>query len=518
VTQATPSADKIYKIAAGEVGYHEGSNNSNKYAAVVGVPNNQAWCTTFASWLFIQANLKSLCLMSDYSVDQYNWFKSKGRSSAYPAVGAVVWFGPGAENHTGWVYAYDADNIYTIEGNFNNEVNFHVRSRRDDIASIGAVYAYGYPAFAEGIVTADPNHTVAGSVYAATASVNKTGDTPPVTTPPADGGGTTTTVPGKTYVVKSGDTWASIASANGVALADVLALNGVKPAVGATIKVTADTTTTTPPPPSTDYTVFPGAGSFTLGATNGYVQQLTTWLLARGGTVPVTSTFTTVVQSEVAAFQAAQGWSGSDADGIPGATSWGMLKNHTGSDIPPVGGGTGGTTTPPTSYVSSVAINDKTGVSYARYTGSMSVASAVAGALAARGITGSTAVANWTKGMTTIIGRESSGDWNACNRNDSNNKTPSGYSMVADYGNGYPGGNLNGALTNYQCSRGGAQCIPQTFAANHCPGTSNMIYDPVANVAASIGYIRAEYGVALDGSNLASKVQQADPNRSPSGY
>ena len=174
----------------------------------------------------------------------------------------------------------------------------------------------------------------------------------------------------------------------------------------------------------------------------------------------------------------------------------------------------------PAAWVNSSAIDNKSGVSFARYTSGGTVAQWIAGACAARGITDPTAINYWVKGYTTAISRESSGDANACNTNDSNDKTPPGFSQVADYGTGYgnPSGNLNGRLVNYQCSRGVAQCIPQTFASNHCPGTSNMIYDPVANIAASMGYVVAQYGVSHDGHDLASKVQQFDPSRPPKGY
>jgi len=49
-------------------------------------------------------------------------------------------------------------------------------------------------------------------------------------------------------------------------------------------------------------------------------------------------------------------------------------------------------------------------------------------------------------------------------------------------------------------------------------GTSTDIYDPVANVAASMNYIRERYHVSADGHDLASKVQQADPHRPARGY
>jgi hypothetical protein len=613
MTQTTPSADKIYQIAKGELGYHEGSNNQNKYAGPVGVPNNDAWCTTFASWLFLTAGYKSLCLMSDYSVDQYNWFNSRGRANGYPAVGAVVWYGPGGNEHTGWVYAYDADYIYTIEGNWDDQVTTMKRPRREALNGLD-IFMYGYPNFAEGVVTADPDHATPGSVYAATASVNKTG----TTTPPTDGGGTTTPPPA------SGLPWvsylaiaAAAASSSGKATVggssstdDVLNYQkGLKKLDGSydyssgpgtfgplthaatktfqlaqgwtgddadgnpgptTITLVGsksnlfqvrDFGTTTPPadgggdtPPAERPYAW---SSFSAKDGSGYTGSVSVVQAALAKEFPGTS-FTadagkwkTQSLAAYSKWQVKLGYTGSpsqknsDANGRAGQDSLTKLAekytfdvkaspggyNFTASgdgDGPdsgtnPPAGGDGGTVTPPPAtggWVNSVAINNKTGVSYARYSGGGNVASWIAAACALRGITGATAVANWTRGYQTAISRESSGDANACNTNDSNNTTPSGFSRVADYGTGYgsPSGNLGGQLVNYQCSRGVAQCIPQTFANWHCPGASNMIYDPVANIASSMGYVADNYNVSDDGHDLASKVQQFDPNRSPAGY
>ena len=109
--------------------------------------------------------------------------------------------------------------------------------------------------------------------------------------------------------------------------------------------------------------------------------------------------------------------------------------------------------------------------------------------------------AHWMAGYRVLCARESSGQPNAINAWDSNATGP----IQAD---GYP---LN-------CSRGVAQCIPGTFAANHVPGTSTAIYDPVANIAASMRYVMRRYGVASDGHDLTQRVQQADINRFPRGY
>jgi hypothetical protein len=109
--------------------------------------------------------------------------------------------------------------------------------------------------------------------------------------------------------------------------------------------------------------------------------------------------------------------------------------------------------------------------------------------------------ADWIDGYTVLCRRESSLLPNAINKTDSNARG----TIVAD---GSP------AL----CSRGIAQCIPPTFATFHAAGTSKAIYDPVANIAASIRYVLQRYKVSVDGSDLARKVQQADPNRPGRGY
>jgi LysM repeat protein len=108
---------------------------------------------------------------------------------------------------------------------------------------------------------------------------------------------------------------------------------------------------------------------------------------------------------------------------------------------------------------------------------------------------------DWIRGYQVLCQRESSGRPNAINNYDAN-------AHGAVQADGYP----------LHCSRGVAQCIPDTFANYHASGTTGNIYDPVANIAASMQYVMNRYGVSDDGSNLAERVQQADPNRSPAGY
>ena len=116
-------------------------------------------------------------------------------------------------------------------------------------------------------------------------------------------------------------------------------------------------------------------------------------------------------------------------------------------------------------------------------------------ALDRMGITDPRARANWIEGMTTIADHESGYRANAVNLSDSNAHGP----RQAD------GGPLNS-------SRGIWQLVPGTFARYHQPGTSNHIWDPVANACASMNYQMARYGVSHDGHDQRARVGQANWN------
>jgi hypothetical protein len=52
------SKAQVIKLAVAEVGYVEGKKNLNKFAPVAGHANNQPWCNTFISAMFIQAGIR----------------------------------------------------------------------------------------------------------------------------------------------------------------------------------------------------------------------------------------------------------------------------------------------------------------------------------------------------------------------------------------------------------------------------------------------------------------------------
>ncbi|WP_160117986.1 transglycosylase SLT domain-containing protein [Mycobacterium sp. MFM001] len=117
------------------------------------------------------------------------------------------------------------------------------------------------------------------------------------------------------------------------------------------------------------------------------------------------------------------------------------------------------------------------------------------------GITDPVARRNWLHGYQTLIARESGGRPSAVASEPATEPGP----LQAD-----------GHRLGY--ARGITQTIPTTFARYHQPGTSSSIYDPVANICASMNYVMHRYGVRANGDNLIALVQQADARRPPKGY
>ena len=84
-------------------------------------------------------------------------------------------------------------------------------------------------------------------------------------------------------------------------------------------------------------TPYPGASSFGPGADNKYVTQLGTMLVARGAGAYYTSgpgpRWSDADRRATQAFQLAQGWTGADADGLPGPLTWELLVTGKGKNV-----------------------------------------------------------------------------------------------------------------------------------------------------------------------------------------
>jgi len=177
---ANPQAAQVIAVAKSQVGYHEGYseggwNNINKYADEVpglGWSQGQSYCAVFTSWVAMRAGVPSLFPRTADCSAAITWFTSRNRWSWYPAIGAQVMYGTDGQEHTGIVFAYDSTYIWAVEANTNSNGSIegdgvYIRQRRRTDA---VVYGYGLPAYAEGVITADPNLAgKPGFTYAASA-------------------------------------------------------------------------------------------------------------------------------------------------------------------------------------------------------------------------------------------------------------------------------------------------------------------------------------------------------------
>lgn len=148
---------KVIDRANAEVGYREGVNNWNKYAAdldplgiTYGPKQNQPWCGEFILWLFwecfgVDDALKMLCSPCPSGIplctDSAAYFKRAGRWHDTPKVGDIIFFFySGGINHTGIVTGVSGFTIGTVEGNSSDKVARRIYSTLDS-----SIAGYGRP-------------------------------------------------------------------------------------------------------------------------------------------------------------------------------------------------------------------------------------------------------------------------------------------------------------------------------------------------------------------------------------
>ncbi|MFD9792353.1 peptidoglycan-binding protein [Streptomyces sp. NPDC059070] len=161
-------ATDVIRIAKAEEGYREGRsnghwNNKEKYAHdVPGLgwvsDDGGPWCAVFTSWVAMRAGAASLYPRTASCAEGVEWFKERGRFSAYPVIGGQIFFGPGGGTHTGFVMSYTDSTVTTVSGNTNTNGSaegdgVYVKTYQ---RTSSYVYGYGIPDFPEGVVLADP--------------------------------------------------------------------------------------------------------------------------------------------------------------------------------------------------------------------------------------------------------------------------------------------------------------------------------------------------------------------------
>ncbi|MEF3112409.1 peptidoglycan-binding protein [Streptomyces chrestomyceticus] len=145
------------------VGYREGAGNRNKFSAAVGRPAEE-WCADFVSAVAQESGNGTLFPNTASCSNAKDWFQRRGRLSAYPAIGAQVFYGDSSArygrggSHTEIVTGYTHDWIHTIGGNTNDRGSATGDGvyRRTVSRHSSWTDSYGYPDYPEGIVCADP--------------------------------------------------------------------------------------------------------------------------------------------------------------------------------------------------------------------------------------------------------------------------------------------------------------------------------------------------------------------------
>lgn len=140
-----------------QVGYHEGANNSNKYADIDGIkrlygwhPQNQPWCDVFVDAAFIinfGYDLASAMTFqytgsgSAACATSARFYKQHGAWFSTPNVGDQVFFlVSGGINHTGIVTSVGMGAITCVEGNSGDMV-----SRNSYPLNSPCIYGFGRP-------------------------------------------------------------------------------------------------------------------------------------------------------------------------------------------------------------------------------------------------------------------------------------------------------------------------------------------------------------------------------------
>lgn len=126
---------KLVSLTRSQVGYKEGSNNYNKYAADPNITKlygwdcqNQPWCCVFVNWCFISTFGYDIGSKMTYGGSaacstSASYYRSHAAFASTPEVGDQIFFySGGGINHTGIVVEVNGSSIKTVEGNYSDGV------------------------------------------------------------------------------------------------------------------------------------------------------------------------------------------------------------------------------------------------------------------------------------------------------------------------------------------------------------------------------------------------------------
>ncbi len=160
----------IIGVAKTQIGYTEGSNNSNKYGAAFN-HNNVPWCAYFISWCAKEAGISDSIInrqgVASPFAGYFNIPNTHTEGDYFPKPGDLVFYGPNSKGdhyHVGLVETVDKStgNITTIEGNTNSSGSSegHIVYRHTRHYQHNSICCYGTPNYTDPIP-----HTCNKGVY-----------------------------------------------------------------------------------------------------------------------------------------------------------------------------------------------------------------------------------------------------------------------------------------------------------------------------------------------------------------
>lgn len=166
---AAGDASAFLQVAANEVGYKETGDNYTKYGGWIG-QQNQPWCASFVSWCGDQAGLDKSVIPHSALAQDFTDHYSVHPDPTEAAPGDIITFDTNHNNyadHVGIVESNDGSTIYTIEGNYNDQV-----AKVSRPMSNKADYTIGRPNFPTSTNSTTTNtSSIAAVAYSPTASV-----------------------------------------------------------------------------------------------------------------------------------------------------------------------------------------------------------------------------------------------------------------------------------------------------------------------------------------------------------
>ena len=147
----TGRATEVIATALSQVGYKAPSSNISRYNVWAG--SNYPWCSIFQSWVSVASGNGSLLPVASRFSYFHSTALSWGRTGSKPAIGALAFFdthtsdGVRAATHVGLVQGYNAQYIWTIEGNTTPNDGSGGRGVYLKKRVIGHPMYYVYPAY-----------------------------------------------------------------------------------------------------------------------------------------------------------------------------------------------------------------------------------------------------------------------------------------------------------------------------------------------------------------------------------